>query len=134
MQSLDSLRGSSDKIGTIQRRLAWPLRKDDTHKSRSVTSYDFAMWPLMSFRPTMQRTVWDSQCGAAQGGGLQCLSDIFRPTMEVAYGRAEDLVSMMEAGAWNMWQCLEFSSVDADEIKLCSRRVVFLEHVAASML
>ena len=32
---LDSLRGSSVKIGTIQRRLAWPLRKDDTHKSRS---------------------------------------------------------------------------------------------------
>jgi len=32
----DSLRGSSVKIGTIQRRLAWPLRKDDTHKSRSV--------------------------------------------------------------------------------------------------
>ena len=27
---------SSDKSGTIQRRLAWPLRKDDTHKSRSV--------------------------------------------------------------------------------------------------
>ena len=26
--------GSSVKIGTIQRRLAWPLRKDDTHKSR----------------------------------------------------------------------------------------------------
>ena len=25
---------SSEKIGTIQRRLAWPLRKDDTHKSR----------------------------------------------------------------------------------------------------
>ncbi|CAL9108354.1 unnamed protein product [Musa textilis] len=24
---------TSDKIGTIQRRLAWPLRKDDTHKS-----------------------------------------------------------------------------------------------------
>ena len=27
--------GSSDKSGTIQRRLAWPLRKDDTHKLRS---------------------------------------------------------------------------------------------------
>ena len=27
---MDSLRGSSVKIGTIQRRLAWPLRKDDT--------------------------------------------------------------------------------------------------------
>ena len=35
-QALDSLRGSSVKIGTIQRRLAWPLRKDDTHKSRIV--------------------------------------------------------------------------------------------------
>ena len=28
--AMDSLRGSSVKIGTIQRRLAWPLRKDDT--------------------------------------------------------------------------------------------------------
>ena len=36
---LDSLRGSSDKIGMIQRRLAWPLRKDDTHKSRGVPSF-----------------------------------------------------------------------------------------------
>ena len=36
---MDSLRGSSVKIGTIQRRLAWPLRKDDTHKSRSVKTY-----------------------------------------------------------------------------------------------
>ena len=35
---LDSLRGSSVEIGTIQRRLAWPLRKDDTHKSRSVNN------------------------------------------------------------------------------------------------
>ena len=32
---LDSLRGSSVRIGTMQRRLAWPLRKDDAHKSRS---------------------------------------------------------------------------------------------------
>ena len=31
----DSLRGSSVNIGTIQTRLAWPLRKNDTHKSRS---------------------------------------------------------------------------------------------------
>ena len=33
---LDSLRGSSVEIGTLQRRLAWPQHKDDTHKSRSV--------------------------------------------------------------------------------------------------
>ena len=36
---MDSLRGSSVKIGTIQKRLAWPLRKDDTHKSRSVSHF-----------------------------------------------------------------------------------------------
>ena len=38
-QYLDPLRRSSVKIGTIQRRLAWPLRKDDTHKSRSVNNF-----------------------------------------------------------------------------------------------
>ena len=30
----EPLTRSSAKIGTIQRRLAWPLRKDDTHNSR----------------------------------------------------------------------------------------------------
>ena len=35
----DSLGGSSAKIGTIQKRLAWPLRKDDTHTSRSVPNF-----------------------------------------------------------------------------------------------
>ena len=29
----DSLRGSSVNIGAMQRRLAWPLRKDDTHET-----------------------------------------------------------------------------------------------------
>ena len=36
---MDSLWGSSVKIGTIQRRLAWPLRKDDTLKSGSVLKF-----------------------------------------------------------------------------------------------
>jgi hypothetical protein len=36
---LDLLRESSVKIGTIQRRLAWPLRKDDTHKSRKYHTF-----------------------------------------------------------------------------------------------
>ena len=40
---LESFRGTSVKIGAIQRRLAWPLRKDDTHKSRRVD--DFCTWP-----------------------------------------------------------------------------------------
>ena len=35
----DSLRGSSVNIGTI--RLAWPLRKDDTQKTRSVNRLRF---------------------------------------------------------------------------------------------
>ena len=36
---MDPLRRSSVKIGTIQRRLAWPLRKDDTQKSRMVSNF-----------------------------------------------------------------------------------------------
>ena len=53
---LDSLGGSSDKIGTIQRRLAWPLRKDDTHKSRSVPSFLFPSW-FTSFLSLLISTV-----------------------------------------------------------------------------
>ncbi|KAF1896951.1 hypothetical protein Lal_00034652 [Lupinus albus] len=46
--------GTSDKIGTIQRRLAWPLRKDDTHKSRNGPNFfslpPFAIYMLHPFR------------------------------------------------------------------------------------
>ena len=50
VDDLEPLRRASVKIGTIQRRLAWPLRKDDTHKSRSVNNF-FAIffcevWPV----------------------------------------------------------------------------------------
>ena len=45
----DTLRGSSVKIGTIQRRLAWPLRKDDTHKSRSVHNFLPVVGPNVPF-------------------------------------------------------------------------------------
>ena len=38
-----SRRGSSGKLGTIQRRLPWPLRNDDTHESRSVNNC--LRWP-----------------------------------------------------------------------------------------
>ena len=52
---MDSLRGSSDKIGTIQRGSAWPLRKDDTHKSRSVPSFTCpsasAETPMLALNP-----------------------------------------------------------------------------------
>ena len=57
--SSDSFRRSSDKIGTIQRRLAWPLRKDDTHKSRSVTSF-----LLLRFLDSLRRS--SDKIGAIQ--------------------------------------------------------------------
>ena len=37
-RATDCLRGSSAKIAAMQRSLALPLRKDDTHKSISVNS------------------------------------------------------------------------------------------------
>ncbi|KAI3440365.1 uncharacterized protein J3R85_003702 [Psidium guajava] len=37
---------TSDKIGTIQRRLAWPLRKDDTHKSRNGAGFTSTVNPV----------------------------------------------------------------------------------------
>ena len=58
-ETLDSLRGSSVKIGTIQRRLAWPLRKDDTHKSRSV--------PDFLFSPTMGEHTWQADARGFEG-------------------------------------------------------------------
>ena len=36
----------SAKIGTIQRRLAWPLRKVDTHKSRMYHTF-FSIYRLL---------------------------------------------------------------------------------------
>ena len=55
----DPLRGSSVKIGTIQRRLAWPLRKDDTHKSRSVNNFFQTIWPRVVFT-LLAKIPWSS--------------------------------------------------------------------------
>jgi len=44
----ESRKRSSVKFGTIQRRLAWPLRKDDTHKSRRNRLFFFLI-PLFFF-------------------------------------------------------------------------------------
>merc|ERR1712187_805202 len=43
---LDPLRGSWVEFGTVQRRLAWPLCKDDTRKSRSVNNLASEPLPL----------------------------------------------------------------------------------------
>ena len=48
----DSLRGPSVKIRMIQRRSAWPLREDDTHKSTSVT--DLLRSPEMRANSTLE--------------------------------------------------------------------------------
>ena len=50
---LDSLRRSSVKIGTMQRILAWPLRKDDTHKSRSVNIF----WCCVQNHPAFEEPI-----------------------------------------------------------------------------
>ena len=63
----DSLRGSSVKIGTIQRRLAWPLRKDDTHKSGSVLN----IAATFATRGCWQQLVAPKNLAEAAGGNRQ---------------------------------------------------------------
>ena len=67
---MDSLRGSSVKIGTMQRRLAWPLRKDDKHKSRSVNNNVIRhnMIPLLSQAARSLRSA-PARGGRAAGHG-----------------------------------------------------------------
>ena len=60
---LDSFRGSSVKIGTIQRKLAWPLRKDDTLKSGSVLIF------CKTTRPILQHCRNDAIGGLAKRCG-----------------------------------------------------------------
>ena len=69
--NLDSFRGSSDKIGTIQRRLAWPLRKDDTHKSRSVHNFLFGNTACKSWIQCHLGSV-TALCHPSGGWLLQC--------------------------------------------------------------
>ena len=74
---LDSLRGSSVKIGTIQRRLAWPLRKDDTHKSRSVNNF-FAHCSASGSRATCIRQGKKAKAGLAGPLGGMSLEECTR--------------------------------------------------------
>ena len=53
----DSLRGSSVKIGTIQRRLAWPLRKDDTQIREAFQIFFVACVAEWLERQTLNRKV-----------------------------------------------------------------------------
>ena len=63
---LDSLRGLSVKIGKIQRRLAWPLRKDDTHKSRSVPSFLCKGRLVFCFVHARHQATWSMQTSPRQ--------------------------------------------------------------------
>ena len=60
----DSLRGSSVKIGTTQRRLAWPLRKDDTLKSGSVLN----LFATFATRGCWQQLAAPKNLAEAAGG------------------------------------------------------------------
>ena len=68
----DSLRWSSVRPGTMQRRLAQPLRKDDTHKSRSVLYIDW-YYPLLSSIP-----LFLSAQRFGEGLLRGCTFDVFR--------------------------------------------------------
>ena len=68
-RKLDSLRGSSVKIGTIQRRLAWPLRKDDTHKSRSVNNFFGGCVAPASWHVTLSQAGASHQQAGKEGWG-----------------------------------------------------------------
>ena len=57
-RDLDSLRGSSDNIGKIQKIWAWPLRKDDTHKPWSVN----ICWCL-HYHASLQSSTSSTTCG-----------------------------------------------------------------------
>ena len=45
-------RSTYTKIGTIQRRLAWPLRKDDTHIREAFHIFSFFIYISSSFQST----------------------------------------------------------------------------------
>ena len=70
LAGLDSLRGSSVKIGTIQRRLAWPLRKDDTHKSRSVNNFSYGAARIAPAQISVNKTGLPTCGGCACGAGI----------------------------------------------------------------
>ncbi|XP_030959304.1 transcription factor MYB88-like [Quercus lobata] len=57
--------GTSDKIGTIQRRLAWPLRKDDTHKSRNGPNFFFLSNPIAPLLLHRQPDLYDESPGSS---------------------------------------------------------------------
>ena len=66
---LTLLFGASDKFGTIQRRLAWPSRRDDTHKSRNGSKLfghlvDPARWLDL---PDVEREIGGSNLSAVKG-------------------------------------------------------------------
>ena len=83
-----ALRGSSVKLGTMQRRLAWPLRKDDMRKSRSVNNALRKRCPRLASRPSPCRpgpsaprrrrtrrrlgAVRSAARSASQGAGVLC--------------------------------------------------------------
>ena len=89
LQWLDPLRGASEKIGTIQRRLAWPLRKDDTHTSRMYHFFDktfcSCLYPFVGVASCCQRVhTWmgassDHQDSSPSGKLLHCTPEFNEP-------------------------------------------------------
>ena len=61
--------GTSDKIGTIQRRLAWPLRKDDTHHTHDEIRLRQQLAGLHAVDSQLEHQVHPSKRGARTRSG-----------------------------------------------------------------
>ena len=90
----DSLRRSSVKIATIQRRLAWPLRKDDTHKSRSVTNFLFSQPGALPHTHTTPTTNKDRVVCLTPSSGHRTAFSSTIPPLQVALSFACSVASL----------------------------------------
>ena len=70
VSKLKETQGPSVQIGTIQSRLAWPLRKDDLHKSRNVFKFFFGR----GIGVTLQTLVLQVLPCRTAGTGEACLA------------------------------------------------------------
>lgn len=84
--------GTSDTIGMIHRRLAWPLHKDDTHKSRNGPNFFF-------FSCSFSKIIWQQVCFLS---GISKASQTWENEVQWLIGkfRGKSLPSIIRKLAW----------------------------------
>ena len=79
---MDSLRGSSVNVGTIQRRSAWLLRNDDTHTSRSANNLS---WLSRTWVPMFSRALKANQYACSSNTVRESTSTPLRLTKTILH-------------------------------------------------